>query len=155
MSKSFGLPGLRIGWLVTRDQELRESLVRMKDYTSICSSGPGQFLARVGLQTGDRLLQRNRALVQGNLEQARAFMKRWERIFGWREPQAGPVALVRLLNTSAEQFCREVRQQRNVLLVPSGLFDFGDSHFRLGLGRSGFDKGLAALEPFLEETQVS
>ena len=41
-SKTFGLPGLRMGWLVTRARELLEKLVRLKDYTTLCSSAPGE-----------------------------------------------------------------------------------------------------------------
>ena len=40
ISKSYGLPGLRIGWIATRDRALREAVAVMKDYTTICASAP-------------------------------------------------------------------------------------------------------------------
>jgi aspartate/methionine/tyrosine aminotransferase len=43
MSKTFGLAGLRIGWIATRNRELYRRLAAFKDYTTICNSGPAEF----------------------------------------------------------------------------------------------------------------
>lgn len=45
MSKSFAMPGLRIGWLALRDKELFQKLADYKDYTTICSSAPSEILS--------------------------------------------------------------------------------------------------------------
>ena len=45
MSKSFGLAGLRIGWIATKDKALLSRMVSFKDYTTICNSAPSEFLA--------------------------------------------------------------------------------------------------------------
>jgi aspartate/methionine/tyrosine aminotransferase len=150
MSKTFGLPGLRIGWLVTRDGELRERLVRLKDYTTICSSAPGEILTRAGLAASDRLIQRNLAIIRENLGVTGEFMERRKNLFGWQPPQAGPVALARLHSGSAEKFCRQAREEAGVLLAPSTLFDFGDRHIRFGLGRSTYGNGLQVLDSWLD-----
>jgi aspartate/methionine/tyrosine aminotransferase len=150
MSKTFGLPGLRIGWLVTRDRELRERLLRVKDYTTICSSAPGELLARAGLQAADRLIRCSRTIIEENLEAIDGFMRRWVRLFRWRPPAAGPVALARLGSGSAEELCRQARDEAGVLLAPSTLFDLGDRHIRFGLGRRSFRAGLGALDAWLE-----
>ncbi len=149
LSKSFGLPGLRIGWLVTRDHALRDALIGTKDYTSICSNAAGELLAQSAVKIADRLFERSRRRIGENLARTAEFMKRHEETFGWREPQAGPVAFVRLKSGSAEEFADCARAEKGVLLVPSSLFDFGDSHLRLGLGRANLPEGLAALEAFL------
>ena len=52
MSKAYGLPGLRIGWLACRDRALLERLERRKHYTSICNAGPSEHLATIALRTG-------------------------------------------------------------------------------------------------------
>jgi hypothetical protein len=54
ISKSYGLPGLRLGWLVTRDADLRETIMRLKDYTTICSSAPSEVLTAVALRQPQR-----------------------------------------------------------------------------------------------------
>ena len=61
------------------------------------------------------------------------------------------MAFVRLLELSAARFCEDARNARGVLLVPSTLFDLGDSHVRFGLGRQAVPLALAALEEFLHE----
>ncbi len=149
MSKSFGLPGLRIGWLSTQDAELIDSLLAIKDYTTICASAPGEFLARLALENGQALFDRNKTLIGDNLARVVAFHQRWAGRFAWRQPVAGSVAFARLLGEPADRFCARLVQEAGVLLVPSTLFDFGNSHLRWGLGRKGFDAGLEALEDTL------
>lgn len=149
MSKSFGLAGLRIGWLVTQEQALLQALLRMKDYTTICSSAPGEFLARLALEQAEAIIQRNLEIIQTNLAQAQAFMAEWADRFAWRAPLAGPIAFVRLRQDGAAAFCQAAVREAGVLLVPAALFDFGDSHLRFGLGRRNFGEGLAALGEYL------
>jgi aspartate/methionine/tyrosine aminotransferase len=155
MSKSFGLPGLRIGWLAMQDREVLESLLRLKDYTTICSSGPGQLLARVALEHAGALFARNQAIVQANLGRIRELMARTRDVFAWREPMAGPVAFSRLRRGGAAAFCDRAVNEQGVLLVPSTVFEFGDDHIRWGLGRQGFEAGLAALEEHLAPRRKS
>jgi len=153
MSKTFGLAGLRIGWLATQDRPTVDALLRLKDYTTICSSAPGEFLARVALEQAEAIIRRNVAIIQANLAHARRFMARWPAVFAWREPLAGPVAFARLLNGSAAAFCERMVHAGGVMLVPSTLFDFGDDHTRWGLGRRNFPDGLAALEAALADME--
>ena len=50
MSKSFSLPGLRVGWLATRDAGLLAAIAAFKDFTTICGSAPSELLALMGLR---------------------------------------------------------------------------------------------------------
>jgi aspartate/methionine/tyrosine aminotransferase len=150
MSKTFGLAGLRMGWLATQDQQLVQSLLRLKDYTTICSSAPSEFLANVALTQAETIIQRNLGIIQANLAHVREFMIRREDVFAWHEPMAGPIAFARLRTGSAVTFCEEVVLESGVLLVPSTLFDFGDSHLRWGLGRLNFREGLSVLDKHLD-----
>jgi len=77
MSKSFGLAGLRIGWIATRDRQLLARLAAFKDYTTICSSAPSEVLALIALRARDRVLARNRAIVEANLPLLDGFFGRW------------------------------------------------------------------------------
>ena len=59
MSKVYNMPGIRIGWLTTRDKELFNVLTDQHDYATICASAPSEILALIGLRAGPTLRQRN------------------------------------------------------------------------------------------------
>ena len=60
VSKTFGLPGLRIGWIATRAPELIEQICVLKDYTTICASGPSEILAVIALRAKGRIISLQR-----------------------------------------------------------------------------------------------
>ncbi len=76
LSKSFSLPGLRVGWLVTHDRETARRLAVAKDYTTICGSAPGEVLAVVALRHAEAIAARNRERVAANVERFNAFVER-------------------------------------------------------------------------------
>jgi aspartate/methionine/tyrosine aminotransferase len=151
MSKAFGLAGLRIGWATAHDDDLLERIKSLKDYTTICSSAPSELLALMALRSKDSILAANVARIDSNRLLAASFFERHQDLFEWAPPQAGPVCFPRLLTAAgAEVFCARLLERTGVLLLPSTVFEFGDSHFRLGLGRDDFRSGLAVLEDYLE-----
>lgn len=152
LSKSFGLAGLRIGWVASRDRELLDRLVAVKDYLTICSSAPSELLATVALRHREEILARNLELVRGNLELLVAFMERWPERFEWVPPRGGPVAFPALRGAEgANRFCRRVLEGCGVLLLPGSVFDECDHrHFRIGFGRRGFRAGLERFEEWLD-----
>ncbi len=149
MSKSFALAGLRIGWVATHDVELLERMKGLKDYTTICSSAPSELLALMGLRSRDSILALNRERVSRNAELGQAFFERHAARVSWVPPRGGTVCFPRLKTGSAEAFCATVLEDTGVLLLPSTTYDYGDSHFRLGLGRDDFQTGLAILDRYL------
>lgn len=150
MSKSFGLAGLRIGWLATRDRDFLRRCAAFKDYTTICSSGPSEFLAEIALRYRDLIVERNRHLIRRNLELLDNFFERHSALFSWIRPAAGPIAFPRLLTgQGTRDFCRRARTEAGVLLLPSHLFDFGDYHFRIGFGRASVPVALSRFDEWL------
>jgi aspartate/methionine/tyrosine aminotransferase len=154
MSKSFALAGLRIGWLATRDPAALERCVRIKDYTTICSSAPSEVLALVALRARDRVLARSRKIVAGNLAVLDDFFAGREDTFTWVRPRGGSTGFLRLVASgpaggSADAFAASLVEATGVLLLPSTTFGFGDSHFRIGLGRTDLPEALRKLEVFL------
>ena len=127
-----------------------QALLQFKDYTMICSSAPGEYLARVALGQAAQIIRRNVDIIQTNLDHMRAFGQRRADLFDWRSPLAGPIAFVRLKGSPASDFCRAAVERAGVLLVPSTLFDFGDQHIRWGMGRRSFAAGLAVLDAWLD-----
>ena len=152
LSKTYGLPGLRTGWLALQDRGLSDRLLGWKDYTTICASAPSEVLAEIALGVADKLAARSRAIVADNLASAEPFFSRWREVFCWHRPMAGSVALVGLRDQSAGDFCRRLVAEGGVLLLPSTGLGFGDGHVRFGFGRLGFSEGLAKLDSYLRET---
>jgi aspartate/methionine/tyrosine aminotransferase len=151
MSKSFGLAGLRLGWVACRDRGILRAMAGMKDYTTICAAAPSEFLAGVALRRREALLGRCLGIVRSNLELLDSFLARHDDRFSWVRPQAGPVAFPMLRSAAAsDDFCSRLLRGQGVLLAPGRLFQADPAHFRVGCGRADFAEGLAALERFLE-----
>lgn len=155
MSKAYGLPGLRVGWIACRDRELLARLERYKHYLSICNSAPSEFLAEAALGVRDTILAENRALVRANLNELEAFMVRHPGLFEWQRPDGGCIAFPRYLGADgAEAFCRELVEQAGVLLLPASVYrsdlcEAPADRFRIGFGRKGIAGGIAAMETFI------
>ena len=86
MSKSYGLPGLRIGWIATHNQAVYKKMAQLKDYTTICNSAPSEFLAEVGLRHRQHLTARNIEIVCYNLALLDAFFAHHTDYFAWVRP---------------------------------------------------------------------
>jgi aspartate/methionine/tyrosine aminotransferase len=151
LSKSFALPGLRLGWLATQESALIERWLAFKDYTTICSSAPSEILGLMALQNKERILQRNLEIIRNNLDAAERFFNQHARSFAWFRPQAGSVAFPKWRgHGTVEQFCQEVLEQQGVMIVPGSLFDFPGNHFRIGLGRRNLPEALEMVAKYLE-----
>ena len=154
MSKAYGMPGLRIGWLASHDRALLEQLERRKHYTSICNAGPSEFLAALALRHGDAVRARNRAIIERNLPVFDAFFARWGERFEWEHPQGGCVCFPRYLGGDAGRFCRELVEATGVVLLPGDIYaselgSVSSDRFRIGVGRRDPEPALAALDSFL------
>ncbi len=149
MSKTYGLPGLRIGWVATADSEVLDAMAKLKDYTTICNSAPSEFLAELGLRRRKTLAARNLRIVQENLAILDEFFVRHAGRFEWKRPIAGPIAFPKLLGlATVDDFCLDAIRRANVMLVPGTLFGV-PGHFRIGFGRRNLPEALAQLEHLL------
>jgi hypothetical protein len=150
MSKAYGLPGLRIGWIACRDRALLERMEKMKHYLSICNSRPSEVLATIALKGRAVILDRNRALVAANLERLGAFFAEFPDLYEWRAPDGGCVGFARYLGADGvESHCRGLVEEAGVLLLPSSLFvsdllPVATDRFRVGFGRKDIEVGLDA-----------
>ena len=148
ISKCYGLPGLRLGWIVTRDPSIRDAIMRLKDYTTICSSAPSEVLTAVALRNRHALLERNLDIVERNLPLLEEFFERHGETFEWVRPVAGPIGFPRLRGVEGVgQFCERLASQ-GVLLLPGSVYDEPD-HVRVGFGRANLPEALDALESAL------
>ena len=152
MSKAYGLPGLRIGWLACRDHALLEQLERRKHYTSICNAGPSELLATIALRAGDRIRARNRAIIQRNLPVFDDFFARNAELFEWSHPEGGCVAFPRYLGVDGVgSLCRRAVEEVGVVLLPAEIYrselaEVPADRFRIGVGRRDPEPALTAFE---------
>jgi aspartate/methionine/tyrosine aminotransferase len=150
MSKAYGMPGLRVGWIACQDKALLERIKKLKDYLSICNSGPSELLSLIALKNQAAILARNNAIVENNLALVEAFISHYEGLFQWVRPQGGCVGFVRYKGKdTVDNFCQTLVKQAGVLLLPGSVYDCTTPHFRLGFGRKTMPDSLNRLEGFL------
>lgn len=155
MSKAYGLPGLRIGWIASRDHALLSRMEKMKHYLSICNARPSEVLAGIALKARETIFARNRALCAENIEKLEAFLANYPELYEWAAPDGGCVAFTRYRGKDGvEEHCRRLVEEKGVLLLPSSLFvsdllPVPTDRFRVGVGRRNIDAGLAAWREFL------
>jgi aspartate/methionine/tyrosine aminotransferase len=149
MSKSFALAGLRIGWVATRDRALLERLAAFKDYTTICSSAPSEVLALIALRARDRVLARNRAIIDANLPLLDAFFARTGGTFEWVRPRGGSIGFPRLAaEMPIDRFAEDLVRETGVLILPGTVFEDTGNRFRIGFGRTNLPTALERLETY-------
>ena len=154
VSKSYGLPGLRVGWLACRDRTLLERLEKRKHYTSICNAGPAEYLAAVALRNRAPIWARNRGIVAANRPLFDDFFARWAELFDRQPPVGGCVCFPRYKGGAAEEFCARLLDAEGVLILPASMYyseiaAVPTEHFRVGIGRLGLEEGVAAFDRFL------
>jgi aspartate/methionine/tyrosine aminotransferase len=146
LSKAYGLPGLRIGW-IAGPPPLIASLWSYHDYVTIAPGALSDRLARVALapERRARLFERTRGILRRNLP----LMEEWLREAGgfhWIKPEAGAIVYVRYdhpINSTA--LVTRLREEKSVLIVPGDHFGM-DGYLRLGFGeppeynRAGLDR---------------
>ncbi len=146
MSKTYGLPGLRIGWVATHNAALLQRMAELKDYTTICNAAPSEFLAAVALRHRRTLVDRTVALLRQNLDVLDVFMREHASTFAWQPPIAGPIAFPGLTghaaSVGAEAFCEWLVHETGVLLLPGTVYDV-PNHVRIGFGRRDLPEALA------------
>lgn len=157
MSKAYGLPGLRIGWIACQDRDALVRFERYKHYLSICNSAPSEKLAIIALKASEQILQRNRDLVRANAEVARAFFARHRALFEFSAPDGGCVCFCRYKGADGvDEFCRRLVDEAGVLLLPASIYrsdvaEVPQDYFRLGLGRDFVPEAFDAMESWLAD----
>ncbi len=156
MSKAYGLPGLRIGWIASQSTEMLAKFEKYKHYLSICNSAPSEYLAEVALSVGEQLIEKNRRLMQANAAKLDSFFTEYSELFEWQRPDGGCIAFPRFTGRGGvESFCKNLVETAGVLLLPASIYHSElmatpADRFRIGFGRNNMDEGLAAFKLYLD-----
>ena len=149
LSKAYGLPGLRIGWVVAPPAFSGEAWAR-HDYTTIGPAGASDHLAAVALEprVREQVLARTRGILRSNYPVIEQWLKGFGDTFSWHPPRAGAICLVRYRQAiSALDLVEKMRADHSVLLVPGDHFGL-PNHIRFGFGEElhHFREALAETE---------
>lgn len=150
LSKTFGAPGLRAGWIVTKNAEWFKKMAALKDFTSICSSAPSEVMAIMILRIRDKLIQRNLEIIKNNSALLADFCKRYPDMFSVVLPKAASLCFVEYKGSGTiEDFAQKLIDKKGVMILPSSVYDYPGPYFRVGLGRKDMPEVLSKVEDFI------
>jgi len=151
ISKAYGLPGLRVGWIACRDRGLLDALVRTKHYLSICNSAPSERLALMALRCAEPILARTRAIAATGLAATQAFLAEYPHLFESYLPDGGVVFYPRYIGPGdVEGFAERLVREAGIIILPASIYRSAltptpADRFRIGYGRANLAQGLAAM----------
>lgn len=150
-SKTFGLAGLRTGWLVCSDSAFLQKVVSFKDYLSICSSAPSEVLTAMALNNMEAYLQPNIQKIKKNVSLFSSFVETHQLFTNFVKPAAGSTSFVELnIEGSALEFSDRLVSETGIMTVPAEMFDYEGKFLRIGFGRKNFAEVLSGLDSYLK-----
>lgn len=155
MSKSYGLPGIRIGWLATQSKTLIDAVLAVREQVTITNGAMSEEIAMSVLQRKEEFLQRARKHVQKNFQIVKTWMESQE-VLEWIPPEAGVVCLPRIMKndtSDSEKAYRLLADKYKTFVIPGRCFELDNRFFRLGYGGTSeeLEVGLKNIGRALEE----
>jgi aspartate/methionine/tyrosine aminotransferase len=151
LSKTFGLPGLRIGWIATRDHEILERMSLLKDYTTICNSAPSEILGLMAVRAREDIIARQQERIRKNISILDEFFSKYKDCFRWNRPLGGSVCFPRMLiSEDTLEFCEKLVKDTGIMLVPSRIFQYSNQHVRFGYGRDNLSQVIERFADYLD-----
>jgi len=156
MSKVYGLPGLRVGWIVA-DADLIQTCKSLRRYTTLATSSLGERLAIAALQNREAIIERTQHIADANLKTLEQWMSDNKHYVRWTRPKGGLVCFPELIVGGAQHLCSRLATQRQVVLVPGDTCFGVPNRIRFGLGKrpDGFRRGLGELSDFMAKEYSS
>jgi len=135
LSKAYGLPGLRIGWIIGPEEVVKRTWP-YHDYTTISPSALSDRLATFALAPGtrERILTRTRGILNANFPVLETWLKDHGGLFSFRPPRAGAICFARYsLGINSTELVERLIREKSVLVVPGDHFET-DGYLRFGYG---------------------
>lgn len=157
VSKTYGLAGLRIGWIASADKTMVSAISDNKHYLSICNSAPSEVLTLIALRAKETIVGRIRAIIASNEAYLGQYMAKYPTLLSWTAPKGGCTGFMRLHvpeHIDLAEVTERLVQDHGVLILPGENFPITSEgnvgsikkHFRVGLGRLAFPAALDAFE---------
>ena len=154
LSKAYGVPGIRIGWLITRDLGLQETFLAASEQISICGSVMDEWVAEQVMEKRAAILGPRLVEMRRRLALVSAWMDGEDRL-EWVRPSGGVVGFPRMTAEPAggtEGFYRRLLEDHGAYVGPGHWFEQSDRYFRVGYGwptSEHLEAGLAAISAAL------
>ncbi|MFW9871449.1 MAG: aminotransferase class I/II-fold pyridoxal phosphate-dependent enzyme [Candidatus Thorarchaeota archaeon] len=136
LSKAYGLPGLRLGWVVCPTEEVAHDLWAYSDYTSICPSTISDWLATLALDPKFRsnIEERARKIIRRNWGILKNWLDSHGDLFDYVPPKAAAICFIKQ-KTGIEslELVHRLMKEKSVLISPGEHFDM-PGHLRIGFG---------------------
>ncbi len=150
LSKAFGLPGLRIGWLACQDRSVLEPMSRLKDYTTICNSAPSEILGLIAVRNRKSIIGMQLDRIHRNKRHLEDVLHTLGDDFSLNMPLAGSICFPRMINVDDTlEFCETLVVKTGIMVVPSQMFMYGKHHIRIGFGRENFPEVMGYFAEYL------
>ncbi|MEE9541070.1 MAG: aminotransferase class I/II-fold pyridoxal phosphate-dependent enzyme [Candidatus Thorarchaeota archaeon] len=136
MSKSYGLPGIRIGWIATKDKFILESVLAIREQVTICNSAISEVIALSVLERKDEFLENVRRHVERNSQTVVSWMENQKEL-EWKRPEAGVICFPRIkldVFLNPENLYQLLVEKYKTFVIPGRCFEMDNRHFRLGYG---------------------
>jgi len=158
LSKAYGCPGIRIGWIAMRNTSLMESFLAAKEQINICNSAVDEKIALSVLERKDQLISDGNAHVQANFEVLSNWMKT-QTDLEYIRPKGGAVCFPRIredMEVDVREFYRLLWDRYKTFVGPGHWFEQDDRYFRIGYGwptRQELATGLENIAMALDEAK--
>jgi len=157
MSKSYGLPGIRIGWLATKSHEILDAALAIREQVSITNGAVSEAIALSVLQRKDEFIRRARRHTSANIALVRSWMASRDDV-AWVPPQAGVVALPWIVSEDVadpDSVYRRLVEHYKTFVIPGRCFELDNHFFRLGYGGTAEElrQGLERIGRALDEAR--
>jgi len=158
MSKFFGMPGLRLGWLAAT-AELAEQCWGLRDYISLSPSKLSDRFAQIAIANRACIQARNHDIIGVNLETARRWFTENGDIVSWHEPRAGLLAMIHVHDLENTDELSERLAESGVMLAPGSAFGLPE-HLRIGIGQQpeifaeGLERAASVIRQYRRERRL-
>lgn len=156
LSKAYGVPGIRVGWLITSSRRLQETFLAAKEQISICGSVVDEWIAEQMFARRDEILAPTLAEMRARRELVADWIQS-EPLLEWVRPSGGVVCFPRMRGEpvgGTGRFYRRLLETHGTYVGPGHWFEMPDTFFRLGYGwtnRADLKAGLAAISKALRD----
>lgn len=161
VSKAYGLPGIRIGWIITQNKTLLETFLAAKEQIMICNSVVDEEIAYQFLLQKNNFLPHIQQNIKTNFSVLTQFMQTHNTYFEWNKPQGGVVALIaihRNLKVNLDGFYETLYKKYATFVGAGNWFELDKKFFRVGFGYPSppeFEQGLQNVLLSLKENQIN
>jgi aspartate/methionine/tyrosine aminotransferase len=149
-AKTFGLGGLRLGWLTSKNKSILQKVEKFKDYLSICNSATSEILGTIALNNMNDFVNPNIEKIKLNILHFENFCNRNSDFIDYYKPNSGSTAFIKLkINIPTLEFSEKLVKDTGIMLLPSETFEYGNQFVRIGFGRENMPLALEQLEVYI------